>query len=225
MLRAVSFVLALSVVAAASTQAAPAFAQQAAAPPSVPTQTKPSELVTPALVAVGNAGSAVDLNKWRGSAAVKQDVDGNLGSIQKDLQGTLPPLLKTADASPASVSASIPVLLNIDALYNVLLRVSISGKAGAPRDQQESIDGALSTLDRARRDLGERIARIASGQEKQLAALQTALQQQAASITTMQQAAAAAATPPAPAPKPKKKKPAPKPAATTTPATPAKPAQ
>ena len=162
----------------------------------------PSTLVRPALESVGRAGSAVDLNKWKGSAATRDDVDANLVSMQKDLQSTLPPLLTAADAAPDSAAASLPVLLNMDALYSVLLRVTIASRSVAPHDENTALEQAAVLLDSARRDLGEAILTATRAQEKRIADLQATVQQQAATM-------AATATVPAesaPAARPKRKK-------------------
>jgi hypothetical protein len=196
--------LALSLVAAAS-----AAAQ------------KPSELVQPALDKVAQAGSSVDLNKWKGGNGLRGEVDANLGSVQKDLQNTLPPLLVDSDKAPNSVPPTMRVLLNLDALYSVLLRIQIAGKTNAPRDQSDALDAALASLDGARRDLGDRITTSAAAQEKQIATLQATVQQQTTQITAAQQAAAAAATTPPPAKTTKKKMVKKKPATTPPAATPA----
>ena len=161
---------------------------------------KPSELVAPALDSVAKAGSAVDLNKWKGGNAVREDVDANLVSMQKDLAATLPPLLAASDAAPAAASASLPVLLNLDALYSVLLRVTIASRASAPHEENVQLEQAAQLLDSARRDLGETILAGVQAQDKRIAALQATVQQQAASL---------AAPPPPQTPTPvKKRKPA-----------------
>ncbi len=175
----------------------------AAAPPSAQVQ-PPSTLLRPALESVGRAGSSVDLNKWKGPTAMREEVDANLGSMQKDLQTTLPALLTTADAAPTSAAASLPVLANIDALYDVLLRVTIASRTGAPRDQSTALEQSAVLLDSARRDFADAILASAKAQEKRIADLQATVQQQAATL-----AAAAAPPPAAPAatpPKPKRKK-------------------
>lgn len=154
----------------------------------------PSSLVQPALESVGRAGSAVDLNKWKGSNAMREDVDANLASMQKDLQSTLPGLLTAADAAPGSAAASLPVLLNMDALYSVLLRVTIASRSGAPRDQNTALEQAALLLDSARRDLGGEVLASARAQEKRIVDLQATVQQQASALS----AAATSAAPPAP---------------------------
>jgi hypothetical protein len=180
---------------------------------------KPSELVQPALDKVAHAGSGVDLNKWKGGNGLRGEVDANLGSVQKDLQDTLPPILSDSDKAPESVPATLRILLNLNALYNVLLRIEIAGKANAPRDQSDALEGALAALDGARRSLGERITSSAAAQEKHISQLQATIQQQNAQIAAAQQATAAAAAAP-PAKTTTKKKTVKKKPATTT-ATPA----
>jgi hypothetical protein len=174
---------------------------------------KPSSLIAPALDSVAKAGSAVDLNKWKGGNAVREEVDANLVSMQKDLANTLPPLIVASDAAPAAASASLPVLLNLDALYSVLLRETIMSKGSAPRDQNLQLEHAAQLLDSARRDLGDTILAGLKTQEKRLADLQATVQQQAATSAAAQQPP----PPPPPAAPVKKrkapaKKPAPKPA-------------
>lgn len=108
--------------------------------------------------------------------------------MQKDLQTTLPPLLAAADAAPASAAASLPVLLNLDALYSVLLRVTIASRNSAPRPENTALEQAATLLDGARRSLGEAVLASAKASEQRVSDLQaaTAQQQQAA----QQQAAA-----------------------------------
>lgn len=140
----------------------------------------PSSLVQPALDSVARAGSAVDLNHWKGSAAARDEVDGNLASMQKDLQTTLPPLLAAADAAPSSAAAALPVLLNLDALYSVLLRVTIASRGSAPRSESAALEQATTLLDGARRDLGDAVLRSAMAAEQQVSDLQTTVQRQQA---------------------------------------------
>lgn len=179
---------------------------------------KPSSLVQPALDKVAHAGSNVDLNKWKGGNGLRGEVDANLASVQKDLQGALPSLLADSDKAPESVPASLRILLNLDALYSVLLRIEIAGKANAPRDQADALEGALASLDGARRSLGDHITSSAAAQEKHVSQLQATIQQQNAQIAAAQQAAAAAAAAPAKTTTPKKKTVKKKPAPAAAPA-------
>ena len=165
---------------------ASAIAQQTSMP-------RPSSLLQSALEGVARASSAVDLNHWKGPTAVRNEVDGNLLSIQKDLQSALPPLLTAADAAPESVAASLPVLLNLDALYSVLIRVAVAAHSYAPRDQSAALDGSAAILDSARRDLGDTLLASARANEKRVEELQAKVRDQAATLAASQQAPPSAA--------------------------------
>lgn len=171
--RSVPRVLLLSL--AVVTAHAVCAAQASPLDPQAPRVQQPSSLVQPALDALAHAGSAVDLNHWKGSAAARDEVDANLASMQKDVRTTLPPLLSAADAAPASAAASLPLLLNLDALYSVLLRVSIAAHTGAPRDQAGSLEQAAALLDNARRDLGDAVLAKVQASEAQVTQLSAAL--------------------------------------------------
>lgn len=152
----------------------------------------PSSLVQPALDRVAQAGSGVDLNRWKGSSTFREEVDQNLASMQKDLQTALPPLLIAADAAPNSASAALPVLLNLDALYSVLLRVTLASRSSAPRDENAALEQAANVLDGARRTLGDAVLAAAQRAEQQLSELR---QQNAAAQVQAQPEPPAAATP------------------------------
>ena len=141
----------------------------------------------PAIDSVARAGSSIDLNRWKGPNAMRDEVDGYLASMQKDLQNTLPPLLSAADVAPDSTSASLPVLLNLDALYSVLLRVTMVAHSYAPREQNTALDQSAMLLDSARRDLGNAILASARATEKRTAELQAKVQEQAAALAVAQQ--------------------------------------
>ena len=54
---------------------------------------------------------------------MRDEAQANLRSIQKDVSTTLPALLASADSAPGSASKLLPAYRNVDALYDVLLRV------------------------------------------------------------------------------------------------------
>jgi hypothetical protein len=170
----------------------------------------PSALLQPGIEAVRAALAGVRLDKWKASEAVRDEADANLNSIRKDMDVTLPGLLATADGAPDSVVRVLPAYRNIEALYDVLLRVAAAARVAAP-NQSGALDQAMLTMDAARRGLGDKLQVSAAATEKQVGDLRVALK--------------AAQTPPPPPPAPvvapvtpvKKKKPAAKPAAKTPP--------
>jgi hypothetical protein len=189
---------------------------QAATPVPLP----PSQILQPGIESVKQTLGGIKLDKWK-KGTVRDEAGSNLDAIARDLQGSLPSLLKTADAAPATISKVLPVSRNVDALYDVLVHVFEAARVSAPGDQIGQLQQAMTNLEKARVALGDQLQQTATTQEKQLIDLHTTVQTQGASLRTI-----AATPPPVPCPKPapaKKKRVAlaTAPKATTTPATPA----
>ncbi len=193
------------------------------------TPSAPSDILRRALEEVQQTIGSLKLEKWK-RGTVRDEAGTNVDAIQRDLQGTLPSLLKEADAAPGNLSKVLPASRNVDALYDVLLHVVEAARVVAPGDQVGELQTTLSDLEKARVRLGNQMQQTAALQEKRIVDLQTTVQTQAASLK------AAATPPPAPkcpvpaTPAKKKKRPvakttAPKPAAGTSGNPPAKPQQ
>lgn len=165
----------------------------------------PSAIMQPSLNALQQILDVLRPDKWKAPAAVREGTIANINSIRRDLTTTLPPLLAAADGAPDSVTRVLPAYRNIEALYDVLLRVTEAGKLCAPSQQAVALENTLASLEEGRRALGERLQSAALARDQQLHDLQ----------------AAARAVPPAPVPAPvtcppppraKKRKAPPKPA-------------
>jgi hypothetical protein len=175
--------------------------------------TPPSAILRPALDVLKTALSQLKIDKWKASGPVRDEAQQNLGSIQRDVTSTLPALLEAADAAPDSAAKVLPVYRNVEALYDVTLRLVVAARLSAPSDQMSGLDQALARLDDGRRALGDQLQGTADAQDKQVVRLQAALK------------AVPPPQPPAPAPPPPKcpatpvkKRPAAKPKAITPPA-------
>ena len=183
--------------------------------PAAPAPTA-SETLKPALVGVLQTLGSLKLDKWK-RGSVREEAGSNIDTIQRDLEETLPPLLKAADAAPTTISKVLPVTRNIDAIYDVLVHVFEAARVSAPGDQIAQLQQAMDSLEKARIKFGNHLQDTAAAQEKSIVDLRTTVQTQQASLH------AAAATPPvtptcpAPAPAHKKKRATP---ATTTSTTP-----
>jgi len=175
-----------------------------------------SALLQPTLSSVQGTIAALKLDKWK-KGSVRDEAGGNVNAILKDLQTSLPPLVKTADAAPDAVVGLLPVSRNVNALYNVLLRVEEASRVAAPGDQADQLQKALIKLGDARRAIDDRIEDAALAQEKQMADLRSTVKAQA----EFKCPAAAPAVPSCPAPTPSSKKK--KPASSGTKSTPTKP--
>ncbi|GGA76093.1 hypothetical protein GCM10011507_29360 [Edaphobacter acidisoli] len=164
------FVLPLMLVAASC---AAQSAQTAASPaPAAPQTTTASAIMQQPLSDVGNALDGLRPEKWKLTGAMKQETASNVSSIQHDLTNTLPPLLATADRTPDSVVAVLPAYRNIEALYDVLLRVTEIGRMSAPADQGAALNRALTSLENGRRALGERMQTAAAAREQRVHVLE-----------------------------------------------------
>jgi len=211
----------LSMAGFAVALAACLHAQQPA-PPAPATPIPSSSIVQPVLTEVQRSISALNIPRWKAPGEVKNAAQQNTASIQRDLSDTLPGLLSKADATPNAVPPAFLVYRNIDALYDVLLRVSQTASLAAPQTEADGVFSALSKLESARSQLGDAIFNASQQREDQVvnleAAVRAAAQAQAQAPPPKASVVDDGPTPPPPAKK--KKKPAAKPPATSTPAGP-----
>ncbi len=199
------------------------YAQQPA-PAAAPQPTiASSSIVQPALTEVQRSVSALNISRWKAPGQVKSAAQQDTGSIQRDLSDTLPGLLSKADTAPTTVPPAFVVFRNIDALYDVLLRVSQTASLAAPQGESDALFSSLNKLEAARSQLGDAILNASQQREDQVVKLEAAVR--AAAAAAQPQASPPKTTviddgaaPPAPAKK--RKKPAAKPPASTPPAGP-----
>jgi hypothetical protein len=135
----------------------------------------PSAILKPALNSLQESLASLRPEKWKISDDTTHQTQINLTSIQNDLHNTLPPLLATADQYPDSVVQVLPTYRNIEALYDVLLRVTQVATLSAPTSQIIALQEAMDKLEKARGLLGERIQISAVAQAQQLGELQAYL--------------------------------------------------
>jgi hypothetical protein len=210
-----SFVVTLSLAVAA-------HGQSTAQAPTAPV---PSAILQPALSDVQSSTSALNISRWKAPGEVRTATQQDVDSIQRDLGNMLPGLIAQADASPGSVPPSFTVYRNLDALYDVLLRVSETANLAAPSSEAASVASSLQKLEAARSQLGEAILHTSQHQETQIAAFQAAIRA-AKAVPAAQKTETVIDDGPVrtPARRAKRKtvpkKPAPKPAAGTPAATP-----
>ncbi len=156
---------------AASSQTTPA----AASPESGPSGESIAAQFEPSLDLLQTTLTMVRVDKWKSPAGMRDATDANLNSIRRDVQTTLPSLMGTADALHHTVAAMLPVSRNVNALYDVLLRVTEQAKTAAPSPQAAALEQAAKGLDSARRAFDERIQAAATAQEQKVKSLQEAL--------------------------------------------------
>lgn len=174
----------------------------------------------PLLAEVNSALSSVDARRWKAPGDVRDQTASDIQSIQRDLNGTLPGLLSTAQSAPGSIAPAFAVFRNIDALYDVLLRITETATLAGSQQEATKLEQVRSDLQSRRSQLGTAILSSATAQDANVTNLQT-------SLRAANNASAAAAPKkivvndgPDSAAKPVKKR---KPAAATKPAAPAPP--
>ena len=147
---------------------------QAQAVPPAQGQTVAS-MLQPGTIETSRALSALNIRRWKASGDVKDAMQQNVSSIQADLSNTLPGLIQQADAAPASVPEAFAVYRNLDALYDVLLRLSENATLAGPSSESSSLQSALNSLKQARANLGEAILGRVQGQQAEIARLKNAM--------------------------------------------------
>jgi hypothetical protein len=155
------------------------------------TQAQPnaSALLQPTLNELRSTIAELRIAKWKAPGPVKEEAQSNAASIDRDLQNTLPGLIAQADAAPQTVSNRFAVYRNLDALYDVLLRISGTAELAASDDEAANVSHSLMTLEAARRALADSILSASQAEE-------TALEQARQQLVLLRRPAA----PPTPAP-------------------------
>lgn len=159
--------------------------------------------------------SKTRVDKWKVESSIKREAQGNVDSIQRNLQSALPEIIAQLNAAPEDLAASFKLYRNLDALYDVFSNVAESAGAFGSKDEYQNLSNDMTALQNARHALGERLQSLTAAKESELSRLRN-------QIKAMQ------AAPPAPPKKvvvddtePAKKAPVkkkPKPAATQAPA-------
>ncbi|MGC1461815.1 MAG: hypothetical protein WA802_06410 [Terracidiphilus sp.] len=196
-----------------------------APPPATASAPQPiTGMMQPSLNTVHQTLAALRLDKWK-KGSIRDEAEGNINAIQHDLQANLPSLLRDADAASGAVSKLLPVSRHVDALYDVLLRITEASRVVGPDDQAAQLQQALLSLGNARLALDDRLQGSAGALEKQVTDLRTSIATEAARRASEPKPVA---LPCVPSPPPvhkavKKRTPAAKPATSATPsATPQK---
>jgi hypothetical protein len=132
---------------------------------------------------LGRALGASNIAKWKAPGDVRQTTQADVESMQRDLSSTLPGLMSAAQANPSKMSPAFAVYRNVDALYDVLLRVSETAVLAGSNDAR-TLEEQRAALESSRRQLGTALLQATQAQDDEVVQLHTAA------------AAAAAAAPP-----------------------------
>ena len=149
--------------------------QSNAAPPSsgvAPISLGFSETLRPALEQVGNSVGRIQIDHWKVSKSWKEQLQSDADSIAQDLSHQLPGLFQQAQASPTPLDAQMRVMQNVDALYDVLVRLTMAADLTEKKTDAALLDSAVERLEAARKTATAQLVSAAALQNQQLVQLQ-----------------------------------------------------
>src|SRR6266496_288022 len=122
------------------------------------------------------------VEKWKTDSGTKRQTQGNVESIQRNLQSALPGILNDLKNSPENLALTFKVYRNLDALYDVSTSVLESAGAFGGKDEFQALNKDLGALEDSRKAFAERIDKVATAKETELGQLRVALQNARAEI-------------------------------------------
>jgi hypothetical protein len=122
------------------------------------------------------------IERWKTDSGSKREAQANLESIQHNLQAALPGMIGELRNSPENLAATFKLYRNLDALYSVFGSVVESAGAFGSKDEFQSLQNDLSTLERSRRSFADRMESLSGAKEAELAHLRSTLQKAQATV-------------------------------------------
>jgi hypothetical protein len=122
---------------------------------------------------LNRALASINVQKWKAPGDVRQTASADVDSMERDLSGTLPSLISAAQANTSKMSPAFAVYRNVDALYDVLLRVSETAQLAGSNDAR-ILEQQRSDLEAARTQLGTALVQATQAQDNEVVQLHTA---------------------------------------------------
>lgn len=125
-------------------------------------------------VAIDRLARALDslkVSRWKAPGDVRDTAQSDVQSMQRDLTNTLPGLVSAAQANPSKIGSAFSVYRNVDALYDVLLRVSETAELAGSNDAR-TLEDQRASLETTRTQLGAALLAAAQSQDNEVAQLQ-----------------------------------------------------
>ncbi len=116
---------------------------------------------------------SLNVNKWKAPSDIRSATQADVDSIQRDLNNVLPDIMNRAKASPNALSPAFAVYRNIDAVYDVLLRVTETATLASAGNDASKLESARVALENGRSQLGSAILQATTDQDAALAQLRS----------------------------------------------------
>lgn len=128
------------------------------------------------------------IDRWKTDSSTKAQAEGNVTSLQRNLNAALPNIVGEVRNDPANLTSGLKLYRNVNALFEVLSAVTEYAGAFGSKDEYRSLGTDAANLDDARRLLADQLESLSSVKETQI-------------IQLKNEATAAQAAAPPPAPK------------------------
>lgn len=158
-------------------------AQSPAATANNPAAPMPVDPLHSALGQVASALHQVDVSHWKVSRGWRRQLLDDSDSIQQDISSQLPGLFLKAQAAPKEIGPQLAVMQNVNALYDVLVRVSTAANLAGGHADAGALDDALQQLESSRKSASEQLLRAAALQDQHVVQLQAIIAQPPAGQT------------------------------------------
>ncbi len=129
---------------------------------------------------------SLNVSKWKVPGSVRGTAQADLDSMQRDVSGTLPDLIEKAKAAPRAIGPAFAVFRNIDALYDVLLRVTETATLAGAQADAGRLEEARASLEESRSVVGNAILQASTDQDTEVAQLRARAAQAAAAAAAPQ---------------------------------------
>lgn len=115
------------------------------------------------------------IDRWKADSSAKRQSQGDVESLQRNLESALPGLITELRNSPEDIAATFKLYHNLDALHDVLRSVAENAGAFASRNEYQALANDADAIDTVRRALADRVQNLATSKEAELARLRTQL--------------------------------------------------
>jgi len=115
------------------------------------------------------------IEKWKGDKSFKQQSQENADLLLRNLTAALPTIVSAVRRSPNDFTASFKLYRNLGALYDVMASLAESAGAYGPKNDFEALANQASSLDAARRVMGDRLENLAAQKDAEIARLRSQL--------------------------------------------------
>ncbi|HET9086825.1 MAG TPA: hypothetical protein VFN53_04835 [Acidobacteriaceae bacterium] len=160
----------------------PGTAGQSASTPAAtqpPPATSPINLLRPPLAQITSILEKLRVDRWKVSRNWKGQLQSDIDSIQQDMASQLPALFAKADASPQQLGPQLAAMQNVNALYDVLVRVSTAASLGGNKSDAGALEDAVQQLETSRKIASAQLLQAAVSQDQRIAQMQAQLSQDA----------------------------------------------